>query len=307
MTVTAFEFTVEPAGPFDLLHQNRYFNGWPLLTGTSDTIVMAFPVEGGSGSAAVTLRAHGGQLAGVVHAEPGVDVEAARRQALAALSLDEDGSGWLAVGAHDPVVGALQRRYPALRPTLFHSPYEAAAAFVIGHRISVAQTRAIRVRMSEAVGARIAVGEEQVSAFLDPVRMEALTEFPGVSEVKIKRLHGVAAAARAGRLDRAHLRSLTEPDALLELQTIDGIGPFFARGILYRGAGRADGYVDDDVSLAAARRAYGLAADAPRDQVAAISEGWRPYRSWVGVLLHVAAHEDGTIERPNVRRRSVAA
>jgi DNA-3-methyladenine glycosylase II len=298
----SLEFTVEPTGPFDLLHQNQYFNGWPRLTGTSDTIVMAFPVEGCSGAAAVTLQQTGPIVRGAAYAQPGVDPRQARDQGLAAISLDQDGSGWPAVGHRDEVIGALQTKYRMMRPTMFHSPYEAAAAFVIGHRSSIAQTRIVRAKIADEFGARIPVGDETVAAFPAPFRLLALTGYPGLSSTKIDRLHAVARAAQTGRLDRAHLRSITEAEALAELQTIDGIGPFFAQGILYRGAGRTDGLLTDDMTMAAIRRAYGLGVDTPVAELVELAEKWRPYRGWVTVLLHLAAREAGELENPRSRK-----
>lgn len=49
--------------------------------------------------------------------------------------------------------------------------------------------------------------------------------------------------------------------------------------------------------------AYGL--DEPAlDQLAAVADGWRPYRTWVGLLLRTR-REDDTIEisRGRTRRR----
>ncbi len=48
------------------------------------------------------------------------------------LCLDIDGRGFGAIASRDPVVGALQRRYPGLRPVLFYTPYVAAAWAIIG-------------------------------------------------------------------------------------------------------------------------------------------------------------------------------
>lgn len=296
------EFTIEPKGPFDLLHQNRYFNGWPRLPAAPDTIVMAFPVEGWSGSAAMTLEQIGPTVRGGVYSEPGVDPHQARDQGLAAVSLDQDGAGWPAVGHRDEVIGALQTKYRLMRPTMFHSPYEAAAAFVIGHRSSIAQTRIVRSRIADEFGARIPVGDEVVAAFPAPARLLEITDYPGLSSTKIERLHAVARAAQAGGLDREHLRSMGEFEALAELQTIAGIGPFFAQGILYRGAGRTDGLIADDMTTAAIRRAYGLSPDTPPADLVEIAEKWRPYRGWVTVLLHVAAREAGELENPRSRK-----
>ncbi len=48
-----------------------------------------------------------------------------RRDLERLLSLDVDGRGFAAPGRRDQVVGALQHRFPGLRPVLFFTPYEA--------------------------------------------------------------------------------------------------------------------------------------------------------------------------------------
>jgi hypothetical protein len=110
------------------------------------------------------------------------------------------------VGRRDPVIGVLQETYRWLRPELFHSPYEAAAGFVVGHRISIRQRRALMTRMAEELGVPIEVKGQVVHAFPSPHALLRLSSFPGVSPEKIERLHGIAKAALDGFLDRARLQ-----------------------------------------------------------------------------------------------------
>ena len=287
---TSRSFIFHPQGPFDLLHQNRYFNGWPLID-DGRKLVMAFPVEGWRGSAAVTLQqSRSGELQGDIYGSPEV-LEQAQQQALAAMSLDEDGTHWTAVGERDAFVAELQRGYTYMRPTLFHSPYEAAAAFIIGHRISMVQSRKLRASMAIEFGDRIEVAGEPFFAFPSPQKLLTLETFRGLNETKITRLHAVAQGALAGWLDRAYLRSLDDEVSLARLETLPGVGPFFSQGILYRGAGKKDGFTHDDTTYRAIRQAYGLSGDASREAILAIAERWRPYRMWVTVLLHVWVRE----------------
>src|SRR5579859_5587100 len=146
MAASGVHFRLTPRGPFSLSAANERFGGWTdQQAGAQLAVAMAFAVEGSWQPAAVVVRQSAdGAVHGEVHAAGAADP--AWRQARAVLSLDVDGSGFPAVGEADPVIGDLQARYPGLRPVLFHSPYEAAAAFVIGHRISIAQGRAIRRR-----------------------------------------------------------------------------------------------------------------------------------------------------------------
>jgi DNA-3-methyladenine glycosylase II len=230
------------------------------------------------------VRQDGG---GEVSLEVTGDGDRARDQALAALSLDVDGAGWPEVGRRDAHIGRLQATYDFLRPVLFTSPYEAAAHFIIGHRISMKQGRAIRARMAEELGEAFEVAGGSFAAFPAPERLLSLTEFRGLNATKVERLHGVAEAALDGRLDRAHLRSLAPEDALAEIRTIDGVGPFFAAGILNRGAGVVDQITDDDLTKYAVQVAYELPEKPGQAETLRIAERWRPYRMWAAVLLHV--------------------
>jgi DNA-3-methyladenine glycosylase II len=283
-----------PQGPFDLAFQNRHFNPWPTLDGDLRSAVMAFPVEGWSGSAVVVVQQLGDGRVVAEATGDGADLQRATAQALESMSLDVDATGWAAVGVRDPVIAERQQRFRMIRPSMFHSPYEAAAAFVIGHRISVAQTRVIRDRLARQIGQVSSIGNEQFAAFPGPRQLLSLDEIPGLSGVKTARLHGVAEAALDGRLDRVRLRALEEPDALALLQTVDGVGPFFASGILYRGAGVPNGLIADDRTLEMMREAYEL-PDARSAQLIEIANRWAPYRSWATTLIHLGS------ERPHRR------
>jgi DNA-3-methyladenine glycosylase II len=276
-------FEIAPSGPFDLANQNRYFGGWPVIDGA---VVMAFPVEGWSGSASVALRQSGISVIGEVHTA-GADAERAWSQALSVLSLDFDGQGFAELGRRDPVIGRLQEQYSFLRPVLFHSPYEAAAGFTIGHRLSILQARRIRAQLAEALGDAIDAGGQMLHAFPQPQRLLEQEQLQHVAGAKVERLHAIARAATDGWLDRARLRSMSEEDALAKLETLPGIGPFFSQGILMRGAGLADSLPDDDLTTRAIRAACDLPESAGVAEVRERAEAWRPYRMWCCVMLHV--------------------
>jgi len=283
--VTKFELT--PIGPFNLKAMNQYFGGWLSFGLDQSSIAMTFPVEGWRTSAVVILHQDEmGTIIGEVYGA-GKDVQVAWRQALAVLSLDNDATGWVEAGQRDPVIGNLQNSYQFIRPVLFHSPYEAAAAFVIGHRISMQQGRNIRQAMAQEIGEKLQVGESTLHAFPRPQSLLELSNFKGVNDVKIQRLHGIAQAALDGILDRTYLRSMLVGQALEKLRELDGIGEFFAQGILLRGAGLVDEVTDDDATKEAVQLAYKLQQRPDQKTVLNIAEIWRPYRMWATVLLHI--------------------
>ncbi|GHJ30931.1 hypothetical protein TPA0910_53640 [Streptomyces hygroscopicus subsp. sporocinereus] len=230
--------------------------------------------------------------------EPGaLDPSAAVRAQLARiLSLDVDGSGFPGLAAADPVVAGLMADYPGLRPVCFHSPYEAAAWAVIGHRVRMTQAAAVKARLAERYGRRVQIAGRTLYAFPTPPVLRTITRAPGLTEVKIERLHALAEAADDGLLDAARLRAMPVDDALAALRALPGIGPFSAELILIRGAGHPDVFPRHEPRLHAAMAdAYGLGAADSRDprRLAGIADRWKPYRSWVALLLRARAERIG--------------
>jgi DNA-3-methyladenine glycosylase II len=291
-----------PRGPFDLAHQVQYFGEWLHEKDDANAVVLPFPVEGWKGSAAVSLiQAPDGRILGNVSG-PDEVLDAARDQALACLSLDIDAAEWPAVGRRNPPIGALQEKYRWLRPVLFYSPYEAAAGFIIGHRITIRQRRAIMARMSEELGERIELKGQVFHAFPGPRVLGGLTSHEGISAEKMERLHGLAQAALDGWLDRAFLRKLSTDDARTKLKTLRGVGPFFADGILHRGAGLVDDVPNDDLTPHAVQKLYGLAKLPGRDELEKIAENWRPFRMWTTVLIHVWLRREVGLPQRGMKR-----
>jgi DNA-3-methyladenine glycosylase II len=291
-------FVVEPQGAFSLQAARQYFGDWLSPADQPDTAHMAFPVEGWVSSASVVVRQRDGAVEGDVY---GDEPEQAWMQVLASLSLDFDGRAWPAVGERDPVIGRLQQRYGLMRPVCFYSPYEAACHFLIGHRLSIAQARSMRWRMAEQHGDAVAGGR----AFPRPQVLLELSSFESLPAEKMERLHGIATAALEGRLDRARLRSMQVEEAMAEMRTLRGVGPFIASGIVLRGAGVPDAVPVDEVTLQAVQRAYDLPSLPSAVELERIADLWRPYRMWASVLLHLwlRSGEAGSFAPVGARRR----
>ncbi len=285
-------FTLVPRGPFALASSIRFLEGFTpaAYSGPQDAALeLAFPVEGSWQTAGVRVWQDGGTVTAAVVSPEWPDPElmtAVRAQVERILSLDVDGSGFPAVGQRDPVAGRLQDRYPGLRPIGFWSPYEAAAWTIIGHRIRIRQAAGIKARMAEQLGEPVPFGDRVVHAFPSPGRLASLDSFPGLAGRKPEWLRSVARAALDGQLDTARLRGLPHETALKDLKTLPGIGDFSAGLILLRGASDPDAVAYHEPRLAAAvADAYGLPGPATPAQLTEISEAWRPYRTWVTLLL----------------------
>jgi DNA-3-methyladenine glycosylase II len=288
-------FRINATGPFSLASSIRFLEGFTPAAydepEASGHLHLAFVVDGTEQAVGVCARAQGGGILGEVFGK--ADREAVRAQVARILSLDVDGSGLPAVGLRDPVVGGLQAHYPGLRPVCFVSPYDAAAWTIIGRRIRVRQAARLKARMAEELGASVVVPGEQLHAFPPPSVLRDLSGFGGLTEQKLGWLRAVARAAEDGRLDTARLRALPVDQALAELQALPGIGPFSAELILLRGAGEPDHLALHEPRLRrAVARAYGLHTEPTDEELQHIAEGWRPYRTWVTLLLRAKLEED---------------
>lgn len=299
MTTQPTPITLTPRGPFSLAASTRFWEGFgpARYRGPSDGVLrMSFPVEA-QGDAwpvvglAVRQRADGTVVADFDE-QPSPDVRArAAAQLARILSLDVDGSGFAAVGAGDPVVGELQRRFAGLRPVCFYSPYEAACWAVLSHRLRISQAAAIKARLAVVHGERRTVAGYEMSAFPDPAALLAVDAFDGLPAVKLQRLHGLARAAADGLLAAERLRALDSTEALAQLRELPGVGPFSAELTLIRGAGAPDVFALAERRLHAMMvELYRLPGSEPV-RLREIARRWAPYRSWVSVLVRSAREE----------------
>lgn len=309
--MTAVSFT--PKGPFSLAAAIRFLEGFTPASydHAPDAVLrLAFPTDDGQSVIGCALRqkeaVHG--TAGTVHAEytlhtGGESAEpatgtpaarAARAQIARILSLDVDATGFPALGEADPVVAGLQSEFPGLRPVLFHSPYEAAAWTIIGNRIRRTQAAHIKAHIARQYGETVEVAGRQVHAFPTPDRLRRINDVPGLTDIKTERLHALADAALDGHLDATQLRAQPAEFALTDLKELPGIGPFSAELILIRGAGHPDVFPANEPRVhKAMAAAYDLDARTAADprRLASIADAWRPYRSWVALLLRAHAHD----------------
>jgi DNA-3-methyladenine glycosylase II len=143
----------------------------------------------------------------------------------------------------------------------------------------------VRKKIAVELGSAVDVDGETMHVFPSPKALLAKQSFADVPEEKWLRLHGIARAALDGVLDAKALRAMNDDDALAKLGALRGVGAWTASHILLRGTGAHDAFSDAEPRvLAAARFAY----DQPQLDDAALAklaESWKPYRTWVMVLL----------------------
>ena len=286
---------IVPRGPFSLPAASGFGFGPnegrpPAFDGA---MRLAFAVDGGRGYAGAFLRQS--QADGPVSVElelaAGANPDAALAQVARVLSLDHDGEQFMRLGDRDPVLGDLQRTHYGQRPVLFHSPYEGAAWAIISARRPSAQAAKVRATLSERLGAAFELAGRTLWAFPQPERiLELESGFPGLNDQKVARLQGVAAAALDGRLDVPALHELGPERAYQEIQRLNGLGPFYAGLVVLRASGFADAplLVAEPRVLGHFARFYGLDEAPSLERFTEIAEAWRPFRTWVTVLLRLA-------------------
>jgi DNA-3-methyladenine glycosylase II len=286
-------FELVPRGPFSLAASAAFLEGFAPAAhrgAEAGHLHLAFVPDGEDAAAGVCLRQPNTIVVGEAFGD--ADPAAVRDQVARILSLDVDGAGFPEVGRRDPVVGELQDRWPGLRPVGFFSPYEAAAWTLMVQRIRIVQAARIKDRMAAELGQAVDVHGDLRHAFPGPARLADLDGFPGLTARKVGYLRSLGRAAMAGRLDTARLRALPREQALASLKELDGVGDFSAELILLRGAGDPDHLpVHEPLLRRAVALAYGL--DGPPDEarLAELAEAWRPYRTWVVLLLRVLLEE----------------
>jgi DNA-3-methyladenine glycosylase II len=309
--VSVASFTVTAEGPFSLSSSLRFLECFTPASydrAADGVLRLAFPADDGHSvigcavgqdeaadtrpapvSAEFTVHRDGSAVPVPVDTPAH---QAARSQIARILSLDVDGTGFPALADADPVVAGLQADHPGLRPVCFHSPYEAAVWAVIGNRLRMTQAAAIKARLARDHGQAVDVAGRLLHAFPTPEVLLGIDHVDGLTDTKIERLRAIADAALAGRLDAARLRAQPAEFALTDLRELPGIGPFSAELVLIRGAGHPDVFPTAEPRVHGAMAArYRLDATTAGNhtRLARIADAWRPYRSWVALLLRVGA------------------
>ena len=192
----------------------------------------------------------------------------------------------------DPVLARLIDERPDFDPRAWISqlpPMDLFGALlfqVAGQQLSVAATRRTLARVQDLFGGRLPAPAELLSVPPDQLR-EA-----GLSWRKVNTLRDLAARMSDGRLNTDVLSDLSDEVLMTELTAIPGIGPWTVQGALLIALQREDVVLPGDLALRKAiQAAYQLDHLPTQQQVLAIAEKWRPYRSLATSYLFSAAFD----------------
>ena len=192
----------------------------------------------------------------------------------------------------DPVLARLIDDRPAFDPRAWMAQlppmdlYGALLFQVTGQQLSVAATRRTLARIQALFDGRLPTPTELLAA--DPGKLREA----GLSWRKINTLRDLAARLSDGRLDPDVLGALPDDELIAELTVIPGIGPWTVQGALILALRREDVVLPGDLALRkAVQAAYRLDHLPTPEEVLAIAEKWRPYRSLATSYLFSAAYD----------------
>jgi DNA-3-methyladenine glycosylase II len=283
------ETTIELRGPFSLEEVAMMGFGHRDERRFDGVMRLAFGLDGDpETTVGVEIRQRDDRLGLVVHdgSEGAADLDAVARQVARVVSADHDGEAFARVCAADPVLARLHALAPGFRPALFHSPYDACVWSVLSARRQRGQAIGLRARLSEQHGTGFALAGQRLHALPTPAVLASLDHVDGLQDVAIPRLHAIAEAATAGRLDVDRLAAMTPDDAMAELQTLPGIGPFYSALVVIRACGLTDVLpTQEPRSRAIIRELYGLDHEPTEAELTSLAEPWRPFRTWATVVL----------------------
>lgn len=195
----------------------------------------------------------------------------------------------------DPVLGRLIDERPDFRPRAWTDelpPFDAFGTLIFqvaGQQLSVASTRAIIRHLQERFGGHMPSASEVLAA--DPQTLRD----SGFSARKGQTIRDLAERFVDGRLSDKALARMTDEEVEATLTEVPGIGLWTARGFLLIALDRPDVFLSGDLALRRAiQKAYGFDHLPTEDEVAEVSDRWRPYRSLAVSYLFASEYQDAT-------------
>jgi DNA-3-methyladenine glycosylase II len=214
---------------------------------------------------------------------------------MSSVTEDSSSAAWLrqarAYLSHaDPVLARLIDERPDFDPRAWLTElppmdlYGALLFQVTGQQLSVAATRHTVARIQALFDGHLPAPAELLA--VDPGQLREA----GLSWRKVGTLRDLAERMTDGRLDPDTLVTLPDDELLAELTAIPGIGPWTVQGALLVALRREDVVLPGDLALRKAiQAAYALDHLPTQQEVLAIAEKWRPYRSLATSYLFSAA------------------
>jgi DNA-3-methyladenine glycosylase II len=158
--------------------------------------------------------------------------------------------------------------------------YGALLRSIVGQQLSTKAARSIYERLIGQFGGTTPTPQELLDADPEEVRSA------GLSRPKVRYLRSLAEHVLSGELELERLPDLSDEDVVREITAVKGLGQWTADMFLIFHLGRPDVLPVGDLGVRrAAERAYGLEILPPAEDLEALGERWRPYRSLASLYL----------------------
>lgn len=177
----------------------------------------------------------------------------------------------------DPVLAAIMRQVGPCELGIAGAtrhPFAALVQAIVNQQLSVKAGETIYRRVEAMVPRRRLTPASVAALSIDALRSA------GLSRGKATYIHELAQRVVARDVRLHDLARYSDEDVMARLCDIKGIGRWSAEMFLMFQLARPDVLPLDDVGLVRAiRRAYGLHGQVTRDEIVALAEPWRPWRS----------------------------
>jgi DNA-3-methyladenine glycosylase II len=192
----------------------------------------------------------------------------------------------------DRVLARLIDSHPDFDPRAWLSDLPEMDAFgvlifqIIGQQLSLAATRGILGRLVDRFDGRLPTPSQLLAADPEDLRRA------GLSRRKVQTLRALTERFEDARLSVRELQTLPDEEVEARLTEVPGVGAWTAQGFLIIALGREDVVLPGDVALRnTIRRAHGLDHLPSPEEVLAIAQAWRPYRTRATSYLFASAFE----------------
>ena len=197
------------------------------------------------------------------------------------LDLDADPVAVYEALRNEPLIGAVVTRDPGRRVPGAAEGFELAVRAVIGQQVSVAGARTVAGRLVGAAGDALPEATGTLThLFPTPEALVELAESdPGAFAMPASRRRALVALAEAVGSGDVVIDPGADPVELRRsLVALPGIGSWTAEYVAMRALRDPDAFMPTDLGIRRGAKALGL-PDNPA-QLVAVSEGWRPWRSY---------------------------
>jgi len=205
----------------------------------------------------------------------------------------------------DELVGPVVARDPGRRVPGAADGFELAVRAVIGQQVSVPGARTVAGRLVQAAGETLPEPDGTIThLFPTPAALAALAgRDPGAFAMPAGRRRALVALAEAVESGEVVIDPGADPFELRRsLVRLPGIGPWTAEYVAMRALRDPDAFMPTDLGIRRGARAIGLPDDPVR--LVALTEGWRPWRSYAMAHLWALPAPADEIPTPPMKGRA---